>query len=626
MNQLYILLISMLLSFSLQAQQRTIRGWVVDDKDQPIPAVSIRLRGLLNAAQSGVDGRFALKSPPQSVTLTAAAIGYVSQQISVPGRTDSLTIRLRPDTRTLDEVVVTGYRAMEKRSVTGSVSTVSLARNRSAPRSEHIAATPGKEPPTGRSIMQTVKLDPTVQAGQLTAGEIHDYSKWTLWQDIDKSALKGYAAQWQQAPAERYSVQLVTPDGFPVIDVPVRLLDRQGQVIWQARTDNTGRVELWRSYTAGPEGSEVAAIKDKLTVEATLAGQTYTLYRPNLFGRGNNSLTIGQPCEAVSSAVDVAFVVDATGSMGDEIAYLKAELTDVISQTKQAAPGSTIRLGSVFYRDVSDDYLTRHRDFSDQPDSTIAFMKQQRAGGGGDYPEAVHTALEVALTQLSWRKSAKTRLLFLVLDAPPHAEDSVKASLLRSVAKAAGMGIRIIPIAASGIDKSTEYLLRSMALGTNGTYVFLTDDSGIGNPHIKPTTDQYTIEKLNDLLVRLITKFTQTPNCRPQVSQLAPQVRYTEQGQPVDPTLQPDQPATEPRFRYFPNPTRDYLTIESQDAIRELWVMDITGKVLMRKTPGQPGPETTAVRLDMQPYPTGTYLFRFEAAQTWRTGRFLLNR
>ena len=75
------------------------------------------------------------------------------------------------------------------------------------------------------------------------------------------------------------------------------------------------------------------------------------------------------------------------------------------------------------------------------------------------------------------------------------------------------MGIRIIPLTASGIGKETEYLMRSLALLTNGTYLFLTDDSGIGGSHIKPTTDSYDVEMMNEMIVRIINQFIDTPNC-----------------------------------------------------------------------------------------------------------------
>ena len=69
------------------------------------------------------------------------------------------------------------------------------------------------------------------------------------------------------------------------------------------------------------------------------------------------------------------------------------------------------------------------------------------------------------------------------------------------------MGIRIVPIASSGIDKSTEYLLRTMAFTTGGTYTFLTDDSGIGGEHIEPTIGAYNVEKLNDMMVRIVNSY-----------------------------------------------------------------------------------------------------------------------
>ncbi len=75
---------------------------------------------------------------------------------------------------------------------------------------------------------------------------------------------------------------------------------------------------------------------------------------------------------------------------------------------------------------------------------------------------------------------------------------------MKKVKLAAKKGITIIPLAASDTDKQTEYLMRTFALLTNGTYTFLTNDSGIGNNHIKPTIDSYEVEKLNDLLLRLI--------------------------------------------------------------------------------------------------------------------------
>jgi hypothetical protein len=107
------------------------------------------------------------------------------------------------------------------------------------------------------------------------------------------------------------------------------------------------------------------------------------------------------------------------------------------------------------------------------------------------------------------RENAVGKILFLILDAPPHHTPESIRRLGKSVQAAAKKGIKIIPITASGIDKETEFLMRSFAIHTNGTYVFITDHSGIGNEHLEPTVGEYEVEYLNNLMVRLIIKYSE---------------------------------------------------------------------------------------------------------------------
>jgi hypothetical protein len=145
--------------------------------------------------------------------------------------------------------------------------------------------------------------------------------------------------------------------------------------------------------------------------------------------------------------------------------------------------------------------------------TTQAFIDKQYASGGGDYPEAVPEALMAALNSSGWNENARARIAFLVLDAPCH-EDAKTLSLLHEqVLNAAALGVRIVPVVCSGLGESGEYLLRSIALATNGTSFFLTDDSGIGHSHLKPTTDSLKVEHLNDMLVRTIVEFSTMPKC-----------------------------------------------------------------------------------------------------------------
>ncbi|MEL6924832.1 MAG: T9SS type A sorting domain-containing protein, partial [Bacteroidota bacterium] len=269
-----------------------------------------------------------------------------------------------------------------------------------------------------------------------------------------------------------------------------------------------------------------------------------------------NVIELKENCSA-KNLVDIAFVVDATGSMGDEISYLQAELNDVIGRVEKVSEGTSFRTGAVFYQDEGDSYLTRRSSFSSKLSKTTEWIAKQSAGGGGDYPEAVEEGLQDALN-LNWSEAATARLLFLVLDAPPHHTPAILEKLQQQIRLASEMGIKIIPVTASGIDRETEFLMKMMAILTNGTYVFITDDSGIGNAHLKPAVEDFEVELLNDLLVRLISNYANQDHCEEQ------------------------QYANTP-FKVFPNPAFDFTKVEIKEDKTELVVMAANGKVVMRE-------------------------------------------
>ncbi|MCF8245832.1 MAG: VWA domain-containing protein [Saprospiraceae bacterium] len=332
-------------------------------------------------------------------------------------------------------------------------------------------------------------------AGQMTAGEWNDLDNWDFWNGLlANDTIAGYQDYWNFHPTQRYTVKVVDNLGKPVSDSQVRLMANSNDPIWEARTDNFGKAELWANLYSGND--QVT----QLFVESTVVSN------PNPVGVNEVVLTGGLP---QYSSVDVAFVVDATGSMGDEIEYLKVELTDVLNRIQNAGAGLNLRAASVFYRDEGDEYVTKVSPFSTNFNLTQSFVNNNHAGGGGDFPEAVDQAMDKAINNLEWSDHARTRIAFLILDAPPHHEDQAIATLQRSIEAAAQKGVKVIPIVASGIDKETEFLMRYCAMATNGTYVFITDDSGIGNPHLQATVGDYEVEFLNDLMVRLVKKYSQ---------------------------------------------------------------------------------------------------------------------
>ena len=65
--------------------------------------------------------------------------------------------------------------------------------------------------------------------------------------------------------------------------------------------------------------------------------------------------------------------------------------------------------------------------------------------------------------------------------------------------------IHIYPVASSGVDLTTELSMRSAAQVTGGRYLFLTDDSGIGESHLEPTIPCYFVTSLSNAVVRMVT-------------------------------------------------------------------------------------------------------------------------
>jgi Mg-chelatase subunit ChlD len=209
---------------------------------------------------------------------------------------------------------------------------------------------------------------------------------------------------------------------------------------------------------------------------------------------------------ATRRAVDIGFLVDATGSMGDEMTFLQSEIKDIVRRVRGTEPDLDIRLSVVFYRDRGDEFITKSLPFTRSADEAVRFISGTSADGGGDFPEDMNAGLEAMMRQ-SWSRDAVPQMLFVLADAPPHQYPGEDYTYHEAIADAAASGIAIFPVAASGVDKPTEFLFRAMAVQTGGKYVFLTDDSGVGNSHEEPDITGYTVEKLNDLMVREIRTF-----------------------------------------------------------------------------------------------------------------------
>jgi TonB-linked SusC/RagA family outer membrane protein len=116
------------------AQNRAVSGVVKGSDGETLPGVTVLLKGTTNGASTGVDGSYTINVPAgnKTATLRFSFVGFVSQEIAVGDKT-SINVTLVSDVQSLDDVVVIGYQAVQRRDVTGAVSSVSAQQIKDIP-------------------------------------------------------------------------------------------------------------------------------------------------------------------------------------------------------------------------------------------------------------------------------------------------------------------------------------------------------------------------------------------------------------------------------------------------------------------------------------------------------------
>ena len=394
------------------------------------------------------------------------------------------------------EVVVTGSRMSEPASASPSPVTTISSDEYSAERSA-TSPVPGSSADSRLPPPRPYpRPQPQPQSGILTAGEHDDLLNPELYASyVNRSGDLGQEVR-----------SLPRVDTTRVVTVKVN--DRSGQPIPFADVIVTCSDGNSITMATQADGSVVFfpgldRLSERITVSARKAGRTIADARPVLVANAAGGQLVGLTANQSATKVtkfDLMLVVDTTGSMGDEINYLQAELRSIIAAITAKHRDLDIRIGFVFYRDLGDDYVTRTVAFDRDIGRVQGALARQDANGGGDYPEAMDQAMIRAVGQ-DWRPDAVKSLL-LVADAPPH--DDKFGQTWQAAEAARAKRIHITPVAASGVADKAEYAMRAMAAATQSRYLFLTDDSGVGNPHAPPAIDCYLVTKLDALVRRVV--------------------------------------------------------------------------------------------------------------------------
>ncbi len=246
------------------------------------------------------------------------------------------------------------------------------------------------------------------EAGRVTAGEWNDLSNWLFWSNLMTSTqadqegnnFSQYSNYWSLFTNNRIAVNATSQSGLPLYDAVVSLQNNNGTTLWTARTDKEGNANLWIGM------SQLTNEIDTSSLFFAINGQRID-GAVKITGWGEevkiNNLVASQTIGEARNNLDVAFIVDATGSMADEINFLKADLESIINEVSSKSNTSGLRTSAVFYRDEGDDYVTRVSDFSASVKTTTDFISRQSANGGGDYPE-YSLGSEFATTRMAGRR------------------------------------------------------------------------------------------------------------------------------------------------------------------------------------------------------------------------------
>ncbi len=334
------------------------------------------------------------------------------------------------------------------------------------------------------------------QAPNLRAGSVDDNAEWD-----DYLLYRLRFAEWgidvhDVDVTGRHIITVSNAQGQPVLGAEVTVLDANGDRLARLTTHSDGSVLFFPN--AYPEydlkALEIVVAKDGQEVSQVLDQDVR-----------EHAVTLDAESSTQPVRLDVHFLIDATGSMSDEIAQLKENMISVSEQIEALPLNPNVRFGMTIYRDRGDLFISRTFDFTPDVAVFTEELARVQAEGGGDYPESLNEGLHNAIHLPEWRGEDTVSMIFLLADAPPHLDYAQDYDYAADVFAAAETGIKIYPLASSGLDDQGEYVFRQLAQISGGKFLFLTYGAG-GAPGEETThhVDDYSVLSLDELVVRMV--------------------------------------------------------------------------------------------------------------------------
>jgi Mg-chelatase subunit ChlD/PBP1b-binding outer membrane lipoprotein LpoB len=298
--------------------------------------------------------------------------------------------------------------------------------------------------------------------------------------------------------SERIIIELTDAEGMPVLGAKVTVKDG-GKPLESGTTMADGRYFFFPAeYSPQLSSYDVKIRYGNREIETTLSRQ----------GPRTVSLSLEELREIPQQIpLDILFVMDTTGSMGEEIERLKTTIELIHLNLTSLSVPTDVRFGMVLYKDVEDEYLTEVIPMTRNLDDFQESLSRVEAYGGGDTPEDLQAALQKAVKTIRWNRDG-IKLAFIITDAPPHLDYGQKYTYTDAVKDAKEMGIKFYGVGTGGLDLMGEYILRQIAQYTAGKYIFLTygergeSEGGAPGSVSHHTGSNYETDKLEAIIIR----------------------------------------------------------------------------------------------------------------------------
>ncbi|MBL8027565.1 MAG: VWA domain-containing protein [Fibrobacteres bacterium] len=297
----------------------------------------------------------------------------------------------------------------------------------------------------------------------LKAASHDDNAEFPFYQEFcTNNSAKKVKNVYPWSPIDRKIIRVLDAENQPAAGISIKYLDISGDVLFTTETPSSGELNIFPDF-------------DKLftkTVQLEVGGVVNMAPEIN---RNDGTITAVLPFASVTPrqiCVQLSFVMDATGSMNDEIAQLQNVIYTVNERLRSFPGNPAVELSLAAYRDKTDRVSLVGHPFTGSVDTFQTWINDLDAYGGGDKPEDVEGGLSYALDSITW-KSGSVKVMFMVGDAAPHTKKARSDNYLELARSARNRGIKIFPIGASGLDLPGEVAFRQIALRSGGEFIFL---------------------------------------------------------------------------------------------------------------------------------------------------------